>query len=74
VRADAVKDHGITPNTIDQQEIRAKMTLRHTGPIGAALVEAMFPDASGRVPPEIMTSKTYSRVSDSNSGCFRAER
>lgn len=43
VCSDAVKDCRITPNTIDQQEIRSEMTLRHAGPVCAAFVEAMFP-------------------------------
>jgi hypothetical protein len=49
------------------------MTLRESDPIDAALVEAMLPERVS-FPPEIMTSKTYSSVSSSNSGCLRAIR
>src|SRR6266853_1490542 len=60
VSSDAMKNHRLAPNAIDKQEVVTQVTFRQSGPV--------------RVAPEIITSKMYSRVSGSNSGCFFAER
>lgn len=38
-----MKNYCVAPNSVDEQEVCADVTLRHAGPIGAALIEAVLP-------------------------------
>ena len=38
-----MKNHCLAPHPIDEQEVRADMTLCHASPISAALVETVLP-------------------------------
>lgn len=44
VCSDAVKNHRVAANPVNQQEVGAEMALGHAGPVRAALIEMMFPE------------------------------
>ena len=53
VGSNAMKNHGIAPDAIDDEQVGPHMAFFQANPVRAALVEAVLPKCLGSAPPEI---------------------
>src|ERR1700749_2556463 len=72
MRPDAMQDDRTSTHSINKQEVRSEMTLHKPAQSALRLLSRCSRRADGSFSPPMRSSKTYSRVSTSNSGWWRA--